>query len=84
MRKWGYPYLMEEYRFHLSLTGKIEDEGERALLLQDLREVFAAAVLEKMPFAQLCLCIEESGEPLQLLRRFELGRPPASADRLRP
>ncbi len=78
LQKWGYPYLMEEYRFHLSLTGKIDDEGEIPALLQDLKEIFAAAAQEQMHFAELCLCVEENGAPLRLLRRFPLGQ--AGAD----
>lgn len=29
LERWGYPYLMEEFRFHLSLTGTMTDATER-------------------------------------------------------
>lgn len=26
LRRWGYPYVMDEFRFHLTLTGRLEDD----------------------------------------------------------
>lgn len=31
LRRWGYPYVMEEFRFHLTLTGRLE-QAERDLV----------------------------------------------------
>lgn len=27
LMRWGYPYVMDEFRFHLTLTGKLDDPG---------------------------------------------------------
>ena len=36
--KWGYPYVMEEFRFHMTLTGQLENEtaGRAMEAVQDL------------------------------------------------
>jgi len=39
--RWGYPYVMEEFRFHMTLTGRL-DEARRAPVLAMLRQRFAA------------------------------------------
>jgi putative phosphonate metabolism protein len=39
---WGYPYVFDEFRFHMTLTGQIRDDGERERVLEVLRRHFAA------------------------------------------
>jgi len=39
---WGYPYVFEDFRFHMTLTGQIRDESLRAQVLEALRDHFAA------------------------------------------
>lgn len=34
---WGYPYIFDEFRFHMTLTGYIKDDGLRGQLIQLLR-----------------------------------------------
>ncbi|MGY4629037.1 DUF1045 domain-containing protein [Bradyrhizobium sp. USDA 4486] len=43
--RWGYPYVMEEFRFHMTLTGRLDAE-RRGPILQMLRERFAALKLD--------------------------------------
>ncbi len=69
---WGYPYVMDEFRFHLTLTGKIKDCQDRKILKEELRQRFTTAALETVPFSSLALFIEEDGKPLCLLERFPL------------
>ncbi|MBV9263088.1 MAG: DUF1045 domain-containing protein, partial [Candidatus Eremiobacteraeota bacterium] len=38
--QWGYPYVLDEFRFHMSLTGKIRDETLRSELKDALAESF--------------------------------------------
>ena len=38
--RWGYPYVLEEWRFHLTLTGRIGDDGERSAITDLLRRQF--------------------------------------------
>jgi hypothetical protein len=38
--RWGYPYMLEDFRFHMSLTGKVRDESLRCELKAALAERF--------------------------------------------
>jgi putative phosphonate metabolism protein len=38
--RWGYPYVMEDFRFHMTLTGRL-DAGRRQPILTMLRERFS-------------------------------------------
>lgn len=73
LRRWGYPYVMEEFRFHLTLTGPLEptDRAAAAAALAPLVAPFAQA-----PFRVDALCLfgdPGGGAPFRLLRRFPLG-----------
>jgi len=41
LERWGYPYVFEDFRLHLTLTGRLPAEGQ-ASVLPFLRERFAA------------------------------------------
>ena len=38
----GYPWIFEDFRFHMTLTGRIRDEARRSQVLEALRRRFAA------------------------------------------
>ncbi|MBI1208218.1 MAG: DUF1045 domain-containing protein [Azospirillum sp.] len=42
LTRWGYPYVGAEFRFHLTLTGRISDPAERKALRVALDSVLAA------------------------------------------
>jgi putative phosphonate metabolism protein len=42
LERWGYPYVFEDFRLHLTLTGRLPAERQ-AIVLPFLREQFAAA-----------------------------------------
>jgi len=52
--RWGYPYVMEEFRFHLTLTGRLGDARREAVLAM-LRECFARLHLEKLAVDRIAL-----------------------------
>lgn len=52
LMRWGYPYVLEEFRFHLTLTGRIEDPSERGLAHTGISTLLA-------PFANHCVPVEE-------------------------
>jgi putative phosphonate metabolism protein len=45
--RWGYPYVMEDFRFHMTLTGRL-DAGRRGPVLTMLRNRFSAVGLETL------------------------------------
>src|SRR5215471_18105743 len=46
LERWGYPYLFRDFRFHMTLTGKLSGERTTAVLSR-LRSSFAAACGEQ-------------------------------------
>ncbi|MGI3163136.1 DUF1045 domain-containing protein [Pseudooceanicola sp. 200-1SW] len=71
LQQWGYPYVMEEFRFHLTLTGRLSgvDAGRvEAALAPALAPVLPA------PFQiqSLCLCGEDDAGRFHLIERLPL------------
>jgi putative phosphonate metabolism protein len=52
--RWGYPYVMEEFRFHMTLTGRL-DETRRDAVLAMLRERFARLDLAALAVDRIAL-----------------------------
>ncbi|WP_454625555.1 DUF1045 domain-containing protein [Bradyrhizobium cenepequi] len=52
--RWGYPYVMEEFRFHMTLTGRLET-ARREVVVPMLRERFAAVRLATLAVDRLAL-----------------------------
>lgn len=70
----GYPYVLDEYRFHMTLTGPLP-EPERGHALNALSDAFAASGAEvPADVTDVALYAEEPGAPgFRLVRRFPLG-----------
>lgn len=72
--RWGYPYVLEQWRFHLTLTGKVADGGERAALTAALRSRFASFLDRPLQVRDLCVFRQPGpGRPFSVLARFKLG-----------
>jgi putative phosphonate metabolism protein len=72
--RWGYPYVLEEWRFHLTLTGRIRDDGERAAIGELLRRNFAGFIDRPLSVRDLCIFRQSAvGRPFNTLARFRLG-----------
>jgi len=52
--RWGYPYVMEEFRFHMTLTGRL-DETRREAVLAMLRERFGRLNLTELAIDRVAL-----------------------------
>lgn len=71
LMRWGYPYVMDEFRFHLTLTGKLTpDEAARTMAALDPH----LTPLLPRPFAlrDLCLFGEDETGRFQLIQRYAL------------
>lgn len=72
--QWGYPYVHEDFRFHMTLTGAIRSDEVRTRLLTALSDHFAADAGEHR-FDAICLFKQPArGEPFHVLGRFAFGR----------
>ncbi len=71
--RWGYPYLLEEFRFHVTLTGRLNDE-DRARLQQRLIPLVAEVRQEPLRIRSLCLFEQrQAGERFLLKERYPLA-----------
>lgn len=67
--RWGYPFVMEEFRFHLTLTDRLEaPEPVRAALA----DYFAPVLPRPFVIEDLCLFGEDASGRFQLLHRYAL------------
>ncbi|MES2193423.1 MAG: DUF1045 domain-containing protein [Pseudomonadota bacterium] len=56
--RWGYPYVMADFRFHMTLTGRL-DAGRRDSLLPMLADRFSALGLAALPIDRIALFRQE-------------------------
>lgn len=79
LAEWGYPYVMEEFRFHLTLSGRLP-ESELAYWTNTLR-----AHLPVLPTSfivdQIALCGERQDGRFQLIHRYTLAGNSSAAAR---
>jgi putative phosphonate metabolism protein len=54
LERWGYPYVMEEFRFHMTLTGRL-NETRRQLILKMLHERFSATGIDEIEIDRIAL-----------------------------
>ena len=72
LRRWGYPWVMEEFRFHMTLTDRLED-GPRARVAAALEARVAPLVARRWRVDAICLFRQAcAGEPFDVVRRFAL------------
>src|ERR1700761_4778580 len=59
--RWGYPYVMEEFRFHMTLTGRL-DSTRRSSVLDLLRERFAATGIDSLSVDRIALFRQDTAD----------------------
>ncbi|QFU09552.1 hypothetical protein PARPLA_00922 [Rhodobacteraceae bacterium THAF1] len=71
LTQWGYPYVMEEFRFHLTLTGPLS-EGSAELWIERAERVLPAL---PNPFVvdQIALCGERADGRFEVIHRYTLA-----------
>jgi len=73
LARFGYPYVMDEWRFHITLTERVAG-AERDLLLAYLTRHFALALRAPLRCEDVCLFVQDCvGEPFLLHSRFALA-----------
>lgn len=69
---WGYPYVMDEFRFHLTLTGAMPDH-DLAKLEAALQPCLAPIATAVVSVRELCIFADSGdGTPLCLVRRIPM------------
>jgi putative phosphonate metabolism protein len=59
--RWGYPYVMEDFRFHLTLTGRLDTE-RRANILPILQQRFAALGMTTLTIDRIALFRQDNAD----------------------
>ena len=66
---YGYPYVMEQFQFHLTLSDKLDPSQEQAAI--DLAQKhFANTLPQPFVMADVCLCGEDEMGRFHLLHRY--------------
>ena len=73
LAEWGYPYVFDEFRFHMTLTCSLDDAEQR--IFKAILEPLVAGFTH-LPLAVGSLCLfrqSAAGKPFVMLQRFNLG-----------
>ncbi len=74
LRQWGYPYVFDEFRFHMTLLGAIRDEAVHDAVTAYLQPRAAIFAERPLPINAICLYHQESpAAPFLLVERFGFG-----------
>lgn len=69
---WGYPYVMDQFDFHMTLTSRLSEENGTAVL-SALRPILAPLVPKPFLIETLCLAGQDAEGMFHLLHRYNLG-----------
>lgn len=73
LRRWAYPYVLDEFRYHMTLTRRLED-GEADRVLDAARAHFGALDGAAFPLDDLVVVSQTGGAPFVELTREPLMR----------
>jgi putative phosphonate metabolism protein len=59
--RWGYPYVMEDFRFHMTLTGRLDTERREAVLTM-LRNRFSTIGLTMLAIDSIAVLRQENAD----------------------
>jgi hypothetical protein len=70
--RWGYPYVLDDFRFHLTLSGHLRS-GEAQALIQTVTPLAAPHLGPVLNMGEICLYGDPgAGAGFRLLRRYPL------------
>lgn len=73
LSRWGYPYVFDEWRFHVTLTRRLSPE-EKAAVLPAAEAHLAAALAHRRRVSSVCLFTQAGpGAPFLLAERLPFG-----------
>ncbi len=80
--RWGSPFVMDEFRFHMPLTGPVS-HCDMPRVEQALRNVFEPVLADPVKVANVALMVEEgNGGPFRVHSLHPMGKVSARRDRV--
>jgi len=74
LARWGYPFVMDDFRFHITLTDRITAGGEKEIMRSLLTDLFSPVLGRPLMIDAICLFVEpDDGGPFLLSQRFLFG-----------
>ncbi|MDQ7251103.1 DUF1045 domain-containing protein [Dongia sedimenti] len=74
LARWGYPYVLDEFRFHLTLTGDVTEPAARDALQAALAPLLEPVLAEPIAVDALCMFRQpDRAAPFRLIERFSFG-----------
>ena len=72
--RWGYPYVMDDFRFHMTLTGRVNAERRDGLVAM-LRDRFAALGLSSRAIDGIALFRQDDANSrFRIVQQWELAQ----------
>ncbi len=71
LSQWGYPYVLEEFRFHMTLSGRLPEEAIPAW--RDAVHNHLPTLSEPFLVDQIALCGEREDGRFEVVRRYSLA-----------
>lgn len=68
---YGYPYVLEQFQLHLTLTGQLRDDQSQ--IVEAAAAHFAGLIPHPFVINQICLCGEDAEGRFHLLHRYALN-----------
>ena len=69
--RWGYPWVMDQFRFHMTLTGNLPPEQAVAVHAA-IAPVLMPLIPRPLVIADICLCGEDASGNFRILHRYPL------------
>jgi len=74
LQRWGYPHVLDQWRFHMTLTDSLGAASARQALRSEAQRFMARALTEPLRFESLCIFREPAPRaPFELIQRFALA-----------
>ena len=71
LQRWGYPFVMGEFRFHMTLSSRLPDGPEREAIVAALEPRAAAVTRDPVAIDAIALFVQErKGGAFVMVRRF--------------
>jgi len=73
LQRWGYPYVLDEFRFHMTLTGPVE-HGLQRTVEQELIRHLSPILEQPQPIGQICIAGQDDSGRFHSIHQIALGQ----------